>query len=120
MTTDLIPPNLPLLPPEEVRIERVRATPYPDRRRVRVEVDLTPFRERPNLEIVLRNGEGNVVASASAVAVMTFRLAFTLHLRDTGDPTPDYRAVVILYYDDRQSAVDRCEVPLTGDLLSAP
>ncbi len=113
MTIDLIPPNLPLLPPEEVRIEQVSAILYPDRRRVRVEVSITPFRERPNLEIVLRNGEGRVVSSASAVAVMNFRLAFTLHLRDRADPSPDYRATVTLYYDDPQAPQDERDAPLT-------
>lgn len=113
MTMDLIPPNLPLLPPEEVRIESVRALLYPDRRRVRVEVTLTPFRERPNLEIALLSGEGRTVSSANAVAVMNFRLAFTLHLRDSKAPAADFRARVTLYYDDPQTPQDEQEAPLT-------
>lgn len=113
MTIDLIPPDLPLRPPEEVRIASVRAMLYPDRRRVRVEVTLTPFRERPNLEIALHNGTGQIVSSASAVAVMNFRLAFTLHLRGSDEPAPDYRARVTLYYDDIHSPQDEQETPLT-------
>ncbi|MGQ9851442.1 MAG: hypothetical protein ACUVSU_15465 [Aggregatilineaceae bacterium] len=120
MNTELIPPNLPLLPPEEVRIESVRATLYPDRRRVRVEVDLTPFHERPNLEIVLRDAGGQVVSSASAVSVMHFRLAFTLHLREGGDPTPGYHTIVTLYYDDLQSPQDSYQAPLTDTPNGAP
>ena len=119
MTSDPLSliPQLPLLPPDEVRIERVRAVPYPDRRRVRVEVDLTPFRERPNLEIAIRNAAGDIVATASAVAVMTFHLAFTLHLRGGGEAGPGYEAVVLLYYDDPRSPQDRCQTPLAAEEL---
>ena len=105
-------PNLPLLPPDEVRIERVRAVPYPDRRRVRVEVDVTPFRERPNLEIAIRNDAGKVVATTSVVAAMAFHLAFTLHLRDGGEAGPAYEVIVLLYYDDPLAPQDRRQVPL--------
>lgn len=110
-------PGLPLLPPEEVRIERVRAVPYADRRRVKVEVDITPFRERPNLEIAIRNSAGDTVAAASAVAVMAFHLAFTLHLRGDSDAGPGYEAVVLLYYDDPGLPQDRRQTPLAPEGL---
>lgn len=105
-------PGLPLLPPDEVRIERVRAALYPDRRRVRVEVDITPFRERPNLEIAIRNDAGKVVAATSVVAAMAFHLAFTLHLREGGEAGPGYESVVLLYYDDPLAPQDRHHAPL--------
>ncbi len=106
-------PGLPLLPPDEVRIERVRAVPYSDRRRVKVEVDITPFRERPNLEIAIRSDAGDMVATASAIDVMAFHLAFTLHLRDGGEVRPGYEVVVLLYYDDPLSPQDQRQAPLT-------
>ena len=39
------------LPPGETRISAVRAEPWPDGRRVSVEVEITPFQQRPNLHI---------------------------------------------------------------------
>ena len=105
-------PGLPLLPPDEVRIERVRAAPYADGRRVKVEVDITPFRERPNLEIAILSGTGDIVATASAIDVMAFHLAFTLHLRGGGDAGPGYEVVVLLYYDDPLAPQDRRQAPV--------
>ncbi|MCZ7538671.1 MAG: hypothetical protein M5U29_01865 [Anaerolineae bacterium] len=106
-------PGLPLLPPDQVRIERVRAMPYPDRRRIRVEVEVTPFRERPSLEIAICNQAGEVVATASAIDLMAFRVVFTLHLRDGGEAGPGYGVVVLLYYDDPLAPQDRHQAPLS-------
>jgi hypothetical protein len=87
MSIDLILQNNDnLLPREEVRVERVKAAPYPDGRRVHVEVTVTPFRERPNLEITIINAGGKTVSSTSAIAIMNFRVTFTLHLRGVDDP----------------------------------
>lgn len=105
-------PGLPLLPPNEVRIERVRAAPYPDGQRVKVEVDITPFRQRPNLEIAILSGTGDIVATASAIDVMAFHLAFTLHLRGGGDAGPGYEVIVLLYYDDPLAPQDRRQAPV--------
>ncbi|MCC7208137.1 MAG: hypothetical protein IT323_12585, partial [Anaerolineae bacterium] len=41
-------------PRDKVKIEDVRVEPYPDRWRVRLSIDVTPFQERPSLEIRLR------------------------------------------------------------------
>lgn len=113
MTIDLILQNPNLLPRDEVRIERVTATPYPDRRRVKIEVDITPFREQPNLEISIRRADGLLAASSSVVAVMHFKVAFNLHLRGMDDPTGDYQVRVQLYYDDAAVPQDTRDTDLT-------
>ena len=94
-----------LRPREEVRIERVAAT-YPSHQRVKVEVVVTPFRERPNLEITIRDVDDQIVSSASVVALMNFNVAFNLHLRGIDEPTGDYAVQVQLYYDDVQVPQD--------------
>ncbi len=68
------------MPRDEVRIENVTAAPYPDGRRVHVEITVTPFRERPNLEITITSSEGPP-ATTSAIEIMDFRVSFNLHLR---------------------------------------
>jgi hypothetical protein len=108
MDIDLILQNNPnLLPRDEVRITALKADPYPDRRRVKVEVDVTPFRERPNLEIAIVGSEGRPVAGSSAVGIMNFKTAYTLHLRVPGDPAGSYTVQVALYYDDLDAPQDR-------------
>ena len=78
-------PNLPPedgLPPQEVRITELKATPWPeDGRRVRVSLEMTPFLERPNLEITIQNSEGREVSSINIIESIDARMTFTMHLR---------------------------------------
>ncbi len=113
MSIDLILNNPNLLPREDVRIVSVTATPYPDRRRIKVEVEITPFRERPNLEISLHDAQGRIAASSSVIALMQFKTAFNLHLRSPEDPAGLYIVRVLLYYEDIQTAQDTRQTELT-------
>lgn len=105
--------NPGLRPRDEVRIERVDAEPFPDGKRIRVEVDVTPFRERPNLEITLYDEEGRSVGGASVIATMTFKMEFNLHLRGVTGPAGRYSVDVALYYDDLHAPQDQRRVVLT-------
>ena len=110
MSIDLIlQNNSNLLPRDEVRLVRVAAAPYPDRRRVKVEVEVTPFRERPNLEIAIQDHRGRVAASSSVISLMQFKAEFNLHLRGTEDPAGEYLVRVLLYYEDVQTPQDTRE-----------
>lgn len=113
MSIDLILLNSPnLLPRDEVRIERVAAAPYPDRRRIKVEVEVTPFRERPNLEITITHGDGKIAASSSVISLMQFKTTFHLHLRGLDDPAGEYTVRVMLYYEEVQLPQDVRETVL--------
>jgi len=86
-----------LAPPEETHILTLEAIPYEDQRRVRLSLEMTPFRERPHLEILVLNAEGEEVASTSIIEPMSWKLELTLHLRDGGAHNP-YTAQVLLLY----------------------
>lgn len=102
-----------LLPRSQVRIERVLATVYPDRRRIKVSVDVTPFKERPNFEISIRAKDGKLVAGSSVIASMHFQMEFILHLRGVeSDPAGEYNVSVQMYYDDIRSPQDTYETVL--------
>ncbi|MBN1202275.1 MAG: hypothetical protein JXJ20_10505 [Anaerolineae bacterium] len=101
-----------LLPPDQVRIDAISATPYPDRRRIQVEVSITPFKERPNLEIWIEDTSGKVVAETSVIAVMNFTAAYNLHLRGIVEPAGDYAVRVLLYYDNIRSPQHTCQITL--------
>ncbi|MBN1564385.1 MAG: hypothetical protein JXA10_11135 [Anaerolineae bacterium] len=104
-----------LLPRDQVQITKITATPHPDGRRVNVAVEVTPFRERPNLEIAIfraaqTNGADHdndapppppkPITSTSVIAIMNFRVDFNLHLRGLTDTAGEYTVQVTLYYDD--------------------
>ncbi|MBM4422786.1 MAG: hypothetical protein FJ030_05270 [Chloroflexi bacterium] len=68
-------------PPESVTIESLQARVYPDGRRVRLEVKITPFFQRPNLEFTITNAEGREVASLAVIESIDHKFEMTAHLR---------------------------------------
>ncbi|MBM3152120.1 MAG: hypothetical protein FJZ96_07955 [Chloroflexi bacterium] len=75
-------PNITRLPPEETRILSLCADPYPDGRRLRVTIELTPFQQRPNLELALAGPDGEPSGSASIVEPVGWTLELTMHIRN--------------------------------------
>jgi len=100
-------PNQPLQPKEAIRIENVIATPYEDRFRVYVEVKVTQFAERPNLLLVTRDMQGNVVTELDIIATMHADMEFTLHMRGMDDPAGTYELTVELFYETRNPPQDK-------------
>lgn len=92
------PDDVPV-PPEEVRIREFTAAPYPDGRRVKVYLEVTPFLKRPSGEIILKNSDGQIVASANIIETMTRKMELTLHVRG-GAPEGDYRIRADVFYQD--------------------
>jgi hypothetical protein len=94
--------NLHRMTPEETRINDLSVQPYPDGRRLRVSVDITPFQKRPHLEFVLRDARGEEVTSASMVEPLAWKLEFTMHVR--GEPRNPYTLEARLFYPDGPAA----------------
>ncbi len=77
-------PGLAPRPRSEIRIEQVTLEPYPDRQRVRISVELTPFApaDRPSLEITAISAEGAVLGSTTVIESVQRTFSLTLHLRE--------------------------------------
>lgn len=73
-------------PRGEVRFTGVSIQPLPDGRRMRLHFGLTPFTERPNVELTVTNAAGHEVANFSLVEAMDTDFDFTVHLRG---PAPE-------------------------------
>ncbi|HMR98022.1 MAG TPA: hypothetical protein PKE62_02120 [Anaerolineales bacterium] len=91
--------NLKRMTPEETRITSLRAEPYPDGYRLRVNIEITPFQKRPHIEVVLKDANNDDVASTSIVEPLGWKLEFTLHIRDEELKNP-YTLEAKLYYPD--------------------
>src|SRR5690242_6598022 len=104
-------PDLQRMPPSQVRILDLHAEPWPDGRRVRDHLELTPFEEKPNVDLDITNAAGQPVASASIVETLIPKLVITMHLRGT-DPTGSYALHATVFYPDADP-VDRSTVPFT-------
>ena len=102
----IIQNNANLFPRNQIQIERLEAAPFPDRRRVKVSVHITPFRERPNLDIAIFNADGARVASTSVIEAMTFKMEMNLHLRGDAPLEGIFTVRVMLYFDDLSAPQD--------------
>jgi hypothetical protein len=104
MTMDFFFPedHLDRATPEETRITSLSAEPYPDGYRLHVYIEMTPFQKRPHLEVTLKDGNGDEVASASVVEPLTWKIEFTMHIR--GELLNPYTLEAKLFYPDGPSA----------------
>ncbi len=102
--------NLVPQPRHKIRIESFSASPYPDRFRVKVNLKLTPFQERPNLVITARRTDGVQVSDLDVIATMHFDNEFTMHIRGLNEPSGDYTLTAELYYETRDPPQDKCEI----------
>lgn len=95
--------NLHRTAPEETKILSLSAEPYEDGRRIRVNIEVSPFEKRPHIEFVLKDIENKEVSSASFVEPMAWKLEFTMHVRtEPADGLLDLAAR--LYYPDGPEA----------------
>jgi hypothetical protein len=84
-------------PREEVRIRQLGLFVYEDRRRVAVGFELTPFLERPSIEVRVSNAQGLPAGSMHIVDTVETNFTLTMHLRDK-EPTDTYSVKATLYY----------------------
>ena len=97
--------NLNRMTPEETQISDLSVQPYPDGRRLRVNLEITPFQKRPHLEFILRNAGGEEVTTVNMVEPLTWKLEFTMHLR--GETLNPYTLEARLFYPEGPSAKPR-------------
>lgn len=85
------------VPKEDVRFNRLGLFMHDDGQRVAVGFDVTPFRERPNIQVTLKNDDGEEAASLNVIEAIQSNFNLTMHLRD--EPALDhYEVEAILYY----------------------
>jgi hypothetical protein len=97
-------------PKDKIKIERLETTPYPDGWRLRIVIQVTPFQERPNLEIAVRSADGRPVAALSVIETMHRHMEFTVHIRGVPSPVGQYVTAVDLYYENAQEPQDHREL----------
>jgi hypothetical protein len=105
-------------PRDRVKIERLEVTPYPDGWRVKLNIEVTPFQERPNLEVRLKTAAGQEIAELSIIETMHKNMEFTLHIRGVPSPFGEYTLETDLYYDDR--AHPQQQEAITFSVSAAP
>lgn len=92
---------------EDVRIKQLGLFVFEDKRRVAVGFDITPFLERPSIDVDAVNANGQFAGTMTIVNANAPNFTLTLHLRDK-EPTDSYTIRVTLYYASPES--DRQDV----------
>ena len=87
------------LPPEQVRFRDVLIQPYPDRDRVKLTFEVTPFQSAPNLALEIFDQAGRVVTSLVVIGAHAKTLELTAHLRSK-DPADQYQLEAKLSYEE--------------------
>jgi hypothetical protein len=90
-------PSAVPLPPEEVRIREFTAEPWPDGRRIKIYLEVTPFQKRPSGEVLITDMAGKPVATANIIETIDPKMEINLHLR-TEETMGEYQASVVLFY----------------------
>lgn len=105
------------VPPEEVRIRSLEAEPRADGRRISVRTALTPFQQRPNLELSIRNEGGDQVASLSVVEAIDAQMDFTMHLREAQTGGRYTLSMRVFYADIEGHEAGEAQAVDSADLL---
>lgn len=94
-------------PKTEVKIEELQVIPYEEGFRVRVNVVVTPFQERPNLVLVIHNEQDQIISELNIIETMHHNMEFTMHLRGISNPVGVYSMTAELFYENRVPAQDK-------------
>ena len=82
---------------EDVRIKQIGVFVHEEGRRVTFGLQLTPFLERPCIDVEISNADGAHAGSLSVIEQVTPNFSLVLHLRDEQDRNP-YQLRTIVYY----------------------
>jgi hypothetical protein len=93
-------PDMTPQPRDQMKVLKLSADPYPDRRRVRVEVELTAFTpaDKPSLTISAHNTDEQPVADMTIIDAMQRTMSLTLHIREP-EPSGQYTVQASLFYE---------------------
>ncbi|MGD8552811.1 MAG: hypothetical protein PVG02_04050 [Anaerolineales bacterium] len=107
------PSEVPL-PPEDVRIKAVNFQPYPDRRRVRLTLKLTPFQTPPNIALTVMDAREKEVSSLSVIGATEATMSLTIHIRDPKAKEP-LRVLLVVGYEEQGTVDEREETLMLGE-----
>lgn len=99
---NLINPTLTPPPQDDIKILALDAEPYPDGRRVRVKLVLSPFLQGPNAEINLSNHDDELLASINIVNIFIPENEFTLHIPEIKSLPGSYTVNVEVFYIEEE------------------
>ena len=100
-----------LLPPQDVRFLKLTVQPWPDRQRVHITLEFSPFQKRPNADIKLFDANGQEISSICIIESMYRQIDFNIYLRN---PLSEgqYTIKAIAFYEEQ---FDKLGINCGGD-----
>jgi hypothetical protein len=95
------------LPRDEVRILDLKVNPYPDGQRIHVIIELTPFIEKPNGDVVVMDKDGHKVADTCFIETVIPKFEMTLHLPQGVRSDGEYSIGVTIFYTNEITGEDQ-------------
>ena len=92
---------------EDVRLNDLGLYVYPDGRRVTMGFNVTPFLEKPSIEVRVVNERGEPAGWLNVIETIETNFSLTMHLRDK-EPTSHYEVTATVYYQTPET--DRMDV----------
>ena len=87
--------------PSQVRIIALSAEPIQDTQKVRIKIELTPFRELPDINFSIRDENGIEISSTNMIESVLDQINFVMHLRKAPDDIPgEYSLITEVIYRD--------------------
>lgn len=115
-------PEMAPHPRDEIEITHFAVTPYPDGRRFRLDIEMTPFApvDRPSLEIAAVCENGEQMGSVSVIDSMHRALSLTMHIKQADVPFGAYTFTAQLYYEpDKIQHQSTVQIHLPDDIPAA-
>lgn len=82
---------------EDVRIKQIGLFVHEGGRRLTFGLELTPFLERPCIDVEIANADGRLAGTLSVIEQITPNFSLIMHLRDDEAQDP-YQMRVVIYY----------------------
>lgn len=98
--------------PEDVRFRETQFQILPDGRRVNLTIEIDPFTQPPDIDIVAHTADGREIASTAIIGAPNPKMNLTLHLKGESVDEPITLKFFLKYQD--LGVVDQSEVELRG------
>lgn len=85
----------------DVRFNQLGLYIFEDRKRIAVGFDITPFRQRPSINVSITDKSGAEEASLSIIEVLQSNFNLTMHLRTQDTENPYHIQAQLYYRSDR-------------------
>ncbi len=104
---------------KDVRIKQIGLFVHEDMRRVSFGLELTPFLERPSIQVSISNGAGEPAGALTVIETMTPNFSLIIHLRDAELLNP-YTLSAEIYYaapETERVVVDLQTITFNADVI---